>query len=270
MIGNYQQLTFSFIKPSLGERLTGIYLAFFQASRLLAQTLLFGFSLLRFILRFGGFILRFGEFIFWSAILLVLSIPYQIWTAFIPRKNGSLPISKFLRRVFEHQRIKTTIGLALIIIIPFTNLLSGQVSAFSKPEEQTVVLDEPKEVLITTQTTFRIPVPGYISTGFSWYHPGIDIAGNDDRLVYAAAEGTVIEASYSNWGYGNTIVIDHGGGLTTRYAHLQKDIRVKVGDKVSKNDALGRVGSTGWSTGPHIHYEVRVNGTRVNPLDYIK
>lgn len=255
MIGNYQQLTFLFVKPSLGERLTGIYLAFFQASRFLAQTLLFGFSLLR--------------FIFWSAILFVLSIPYQIWTAFIPRKNGSLPISKFLRTVFEHQRIKTTIGLALIIIIPFTNLLSGQVSAFSKPEEQTVVLDEPKEVLITTQTTFRIPVPGYISTGFSWYHPGIDIAGNDDRLVYAAAEGTVIEASYSNWGYGNTVVIDHGSGLTTRYAHLQKDIRVKVGDKISKNDALGRVGSTGWSTGPHLHFEVWENSEALNPLLFL-
>jgi murein DD-endopeptidase MepM/ murein hydrolase activator NlpD len=253
MIGNYQ-LSFSFVKPSLRERLATIYFNILQALRLLAHALIFGLSLVR--------------FVFWSAILLIVGLPYQLWTAFIPKKNGSLPISKFFRKVFEYQKVKTTIGLALMIVIPLTNILSAQAAAFNEPEEP-VVLVEPKEVLTTTQTTFRTPVPGSITTRFSWYHPGIDIADNSDRLIYAAADGQVIEATYSNWGYGNTVLIDHGNGLITRYAHLQQDIRVIVGDKVTKDTALGRVGSTGWSTGPHLHFEVWENGQALNPLLFL-
>lgn len=254
MILSYQQLTFSFVKPSFKDRLAPAYIFLFETSRFLAQLVLFGFSLVR--------------FVFWSAVLLVLGLPYQLWTAFIPKKNGSLPVSRFFRKVFEYRKIKPTIGVGLTIIILLANLLSVQAAAFEQPEEP-VVLEEPKKVLTTTQTTFRLPVPGYISTGFSWYHPGIDIADNANRLVYAAADGQVLEATYSNWGYGNTVVIDHGNGLTTRYAHLQQDIRVKVGEKVSKDTALGRVGSTGWSTGPHLHFEVWENGQVLNPLIFL-
>lgn len=98
-------------------------------------------------------------------------------------------------------------------------------------------------------------------------HTGVDIAGsgcNGDPVV-AAAAGTVIKATYSK-AYGNYVVIDHGGGITTLYAHSSKLV-VKAGDKVSAGQEIMKVGTTGYSTGPHLHFEVRKNGTYLNPLD---
>ena len=103
-------------------------------------------------------------------------------------------------------------------------------------------------------------------------HTGVDIAGagcNGDPVV-AAAAGTVIKATYSK-AYGNYIIIDHGGGITTLYAHSSK-LLVKAGDKVSAGQEIMKVGTTGYSTGPHLHFEVRENGTYVDPIGkgYIK
>jgi len=98
-------------------------------------------------------------------------------------------------------------------------------------------------------------------------HTGVDIAGsgcNGDPVV-AAAAGTVIKATYSN-SYGNYVVIDHGGGITTLYAHSSK-LLVKAGDKVKAGQQIMKVGTTGYSTGPHLHFEVRKNGSYLNPLD---
>jgi len=98
-------------------------------------------------------------------------------------------------------------------------------------------------------------------------HTGVDIAGsgcNGDPVV-AAAAGTVIKATY-NTAYGNYVIIDHGGGITTLYAHSSKLV-VKVGDKVKAGQEIMKVGTTGYSTGPHLHFEVRKNGSYLNPLD---
>ena len=98
-------------------------------------------------------------------------------------------------------------------------------------------------------------------------HTGVDIAGagcNGDPVV-AAAAGTVIKATYST-AYGNYVVIDHGGGITTLYAHSSKLV-VKAGDKVSAGQEIMKVGTTGYSTGPHLHFEVRKDGKYLNPLD---
>ena len=98
-------------------------------------------------------------------------------------------------------------------------------------------------------------------------HTGVDIAvsGCNGDPVVAAAAGTVIKATYSK-AYGNYVVIDHGGGITTLYAHSSKLV-VKAGDKVSAGQEIMKVGTTGYSTGPHLHFEVRENGTYLNPLD---
>lgn len=86
--------------------------------------------------------------------------------------------------------------------------------------------------------------------------------------VVAAENGVVI---YTGWygGYGNTIIIDHGGGVSTRYSHLQK-ILVKEGQAIKKGDRIGLVGSTGWSTGPHLDFGVIKDGKHVNPWDWLK
>lgn len=112
------------------------------------------------------------------------------------------------------------------------------------------------------------PTVGYtITQYFSWSHYALDIANKSGTAVYAADAGTVEVAGWGN-GYGNQIVVDHGGGKKTRYAHASK-LYVKVGDTVEKGQTIMAMGSTGRSTGPHVHFEVIINGTKYNPLDYV-
>ncbi len=99
-------------------------------------------------------------------------------------------------------------------------------------------------------------------------HPGIDFRAPIGYPVRATAPGKVISAGYDG-GYGNMVEIDHGHGITTRYGHMSK-LLVTVGQTVAKGDLLGRAGSTGRSTGPHLHYEVRVDGEAVDPMQFIK
>jgi murein DD-endopeptidase MepM/ murein hydrolase activator NlpD len=115
------------------------------------------------------------------------------------------------------------------------------------------------------------PVQGTLTSpfGMRWgrMHEGIDIGASMGTPIYAAAGGTVIFAGWEG-GYGNLTVIDHGNGLATAYGH-QSQQAVSNGQTVSRGQLIGYVGSTGHSTGPHLHFEVRVNGTPVNPLSYL-
>jgi murein DD-endopeptidase MepM/ murein hydrolase activator NlpD len=122
------------------------------------------------------------------------------------------------------------------------------------------------------------PVDGKLEGGFGgrrnpfggpgWeFHTGQDIEAPMGATVIAGAKGQV---SYAGWmnGYGQLVIVDHGGGLSTRYGHLSH-IDVQVGQQVARGELLGKVGSTGRSTGPHLHYEVRINDEAVNPLQYL-
>ena len=95
------------------------------------------------------------------------------------------------------------------------------------------------------------------------FHPGMDIDGERGDLVMAPAGGVVVKAGWTG-GYGNMLEIDHGNGLTTRYGHLSK-IESAVGDRVTRGQLIAYVGSTGRSTGPHLHYELRLNDKSINP-----
>lgn len=113
------------------------------------------------------------------------------------------------------------------------------------------------------------PTVGYrITQYYSWRHRAIDIANKIGTPIYAAADGVVVVAGWGT-GYGNHIDIDHGGGLKTRYAHMSK-FYVGVGDHVKKGEVIGAMGSTGWSTGPHVHFEVMVGSEKYNPLNYLR
>ena len=116
------------------------------------------------------------------------------------------------------------------------------------------------------------PMSGKITSPYgtrsSGFHSGIDIGGVIGRGVYAAAGGKVVLSSYY-YAYGNCILIDHGNGMKTRYAHLSA-YKVKVGDTVERGQLIGLCGNTGRSTGPHLHFEVIVNGSTKNPINYLK
>jgi murein DD-endopeptidase MepM/ murein hydrolase activator NlpD len=116
---------------------------------------------------------------------------------------------------------------------------------------------------------FVWPTQGVITQYFSWYHPGVDIANNAEPLDVAADSGVVIHAGWDASGYGNMVMIDHGNGFKTLYGHLSV-VSVINGQHVGKGDVIGRMGSTGHSTGPHTHFEIYQNGVRVNPLLYLK
>jgi murein DD-endopeptidase MepM/ murein hydrolase activator NlpD len=115
------------------------------------------------------------------------------------------------------------------------------------------------------------PVSGPVTSGFGWrwgrMHEGVDIAGGSGTPIAASATGTVIVAGPTG-GYGNLVVVDHGGGLSTAYAHLSS-IAVSVGQPVGQGSVVGGMGTTGHSTGVHLHFEVRVNGAAVDPLGYL-
>ncbi len=105
-------------------------------------------------------------------------------------------------------------------------------------------------------------------TGYKQMHRGIDVANRTGTPIIAPADGVVQETQSSNSGMGNCIIINHGYGFQTRYGHLSK-IEVKRGQKVKRGDVIGLMGSTGYSTGPHLHYEVIRNGQFLNPTNYI-
>jgi murein DD-endopeptidase MepM/ murein hydrolase activator NlpD len=115
---------------------------------------------------------------------------------------------------------------------------------------------------------FAWPASGMLSQGFWAGHSGIDVASRTGVPIRAADDGYVQLAGRDTWGYGLQVVVDHGNGYMTRYAHLN-DIKVKAGDFVTKGQLLGGMGCTGRCTGPHLHFEVLLNGVPRNPLGFL-
>ena len=134
---------------------------------------------------------------------------------------------------------------------------------------------------ITSESGYLWPVPGYtnLSSLFAGRidpftkrkatHTGIDVPAPKGTKVLAAKSGVVITSDYNRGGYGNYVVVSHGNGNTTLYAHLSSR-SVKEGDTVKQGQTVGLVGTTGRSTGNHLHYEIRVNGTRIDPAGKYK
>lgn len=140
-----------------------------------------------------------------------------------------------------------------------------------EPVTKVVVRGTKSEVAFRGSGRFLWPITGSITSPYGKrgrdYHEGIDIGASYGSPVAASNSGVVVFAG-RNGAYGNLIIIDHGGGIQTYYAHLSK-IMVSEGQRVEKGSVIGRVGSTGRSTGPHLHFEVRVNGATKNPITYL-
>lgn len=115
---------------------------------------------------------------------------------------------------------------------------------------------------------FAWPIVGRITQRFSAQHRAIDIGGPYGATVYASKKGRVVHVGWARTGYGYTVIVDHGNGLQSLYSHL-KGQWVHVGDWVDRGDIIGALGSTGNSSGPHVHFEIRENGQRVDPAPFL-
>ncbi|MGI6093407.1 MAG: M23 family metallopeptidase [Negativicutes bacterium] len=139
-----------------------------------------------------------------------------------------------------------------------------------------------REILIERNARFNAtpslwPASGEVTSRFGWrsspfgggseWHPGIDIANSTGTPIIATAAGEVVHSGWYS-GYGKMVKIDHGNGIVTLYAHNSQN-NVREGQQVEKGEVIAYMGSTGWSTGSHVHYEVRVNGTAVNPANFL-
>lgn len=142
-------------------------------------------------------------------------------------------------------------------------------------QELVEYLEDQKSLLASTPSIW--PVKGWLTSGFGYrtspftgrreMHKGLDVATRTGTPIIAPADGLVVFSGREG-GFGNMLVVDHGYGIVTRYAHLST-IDVKLGQKIKRGDTVAKVGNTGRSTGPHVHYEVAVNGVAVNPMRYI-
>lgn len=175
--------------------------------------------------------------------------------------------------IFSYNDIKSANSLVIgqNIIIPGGRKTTTQTTVVSKPSAPASVVEKlttPKQAT-DSGSSMVWPTEGHrITQYYSWRHTGLDIANKTGTPLYAAEAGTVEYSGWSN-GYGYNVLVNHGGGKKTRYAHASK-LYVKVGDKVARGEQIAAMGSTGWSTGPHIHFEVIVNGVKQNPLNYIR
>jgi len=140
-----------------------------------------------------------------------------------------------------------------------------------EPVNRIVARGTKAEVAFRGSGRFLWPIVGQITSPYGWrgreFHAGIDICQSKGAPVRASNSGTVTFAGWRG-GYGNLVIINHGGGIETYYAH-NSSLLVSVGQQVEKSQQIATVGSTGRSTGPHVHFEIRVNGSPVNPMEYL-
>mgnify|MGYP004480443553 FL=1 len=172
----------------------------------------------------------------------------------------------------------------MIITAVFTEIFSEEGQAAQNQTEENTETDEGDEgggyMIIFKGGKWIFPAPSYtrLSSPFGWrthplsgkskFHKGVDLSAPGGSPILAAAPGKVIRAGNTNNGYGNHVLIDHGGGVVTLYGHASK-LLVSKGQTVVAGQQIAKVGSTGQSTGNHLHFEVQLKGKVVNPAPYI-
>lgn len=137
------------------------------------------------------------------------------------------------------------------------------------PRRSGYLAQTPDAGSIAASGSFVWPASGRITQGHSFYHKAIDIANHSGGSILAADSGTVVGAGWlDNSGYGNRVLIDHGNGYVTLYAHMSA-VQVRAGQTVNRGDVIGQMGSTGRSTGTHLHFEIRQGGVLHNPVNFL-
>ena len=180
------------------------------------------------------------------------------------------PASRILRRLFENKKIKKALSFDLTLMVLLTGIAIPPSSAFKNHPETEITVLKSDSVEPITKKSVRAPLDSFfITQGYHPFHHAIDLRGAIGTPIYPIMDGVVENVLYDRFGYGNHIIINHGSGFKSLYAHLSKTI-VKKGDRVDQNTVIGLVGATGWATGPHLHLEVWENGHPINPLTILK
>ncbi len=176
----------------------------------------------------------------------------------------------------------TFIGILLlpvIAVLVITNTgipaVSDKLASVNAENHEIEIHDPTGKVIATIDAVTIWPVSGVVTLEFGEahlpyqpIHTGIDIASKKGDPITPFMKGKVLSVNHLSWGYGNYVVIDHGNNITSIYAHMSA-ANVTEGQDVKPGDVIGKVGSTGWSTGPHLHFEVRVFGVPVNPRTFV-
>jgi murein DD-endopeptidase MepM/ murein hydrolase activator NlpD len=181
----------------------------------------------------------------------------------VARTRSGSKISRYFRHIFEHKHIRRILGGQFALFIAVSAFIPVSASTF-EPTEPVIINSE--SVQIKTERHIQYPLEKIeINQGYHFFHPGIDFEGKTGELVYAIMAGEVAAVQYSGFAYGNAILLRHGDNYSSLYAHLSK-INVTIGQKVYLSTILGEVGSSGRSSGDHLHLEIRENGHQINPL----
>ena len=176
-------------------------------------------------------------------------------------RSGTI-IGKFVRYISEHKNTRKILAGNFAAVAIATSFLPS-VSSNDVSAATNGVIHTPTQLV--TEKGIQSPVNYMkVNQGYSFFHPGIDIGGPIGSPIRPIKAGVVTEASYTKDGYGNNVVVDHGNGLVSRYAHLSK-IQTKTGETVSMDTEIGKLGVTGRTTGPHLHLEITQDGAAINP-----
>ena len=186
------------------------------------------------------------------------------------KRRAGHPLSRVGRYLFESKKIRSAFGLNLALVAVFAAAVGSPISAFSTNTTAEVTTVKPAANSLTTVHSVRTPLDSLkVNQGYHFLHWGVDLDGQLGEPVYPIMDGVVEDVFYSRFSYGNHIIIDHGSGFKSLYAHLSKVVAQK-GQEVDKNTVIGTVGSTGWSTGSHLHLEVYDNGKAFNPMTILQ
>lgn len=174
--------------------------------------------------------------------------------------------SRFFRHIFGHKSIRKILGGNLAIMLIVSTLMPT--NSLANIEVEDTVIGETNTPL-TTKRNVRYPTKEVkITQGYRLFHPGIDFDGITGDKVYPIKDGNIEAISLSKYAYGNAIVVNHGDGLSSLYAHLSK-INVNEGEEVTTNTVIGEMGASGRAFGDHLHLEVYKNGIPINPYSVL-
>ena len=184
------------------------------------------------------------------------------------KANRKSKISYLFRYIFEHRNIRKILGGNLALMIVASSFFPAKTILAQNTDTANEVVSV-AQAPIETERGVQLPIDHfYISQGFSFFHPGIDMADSYNESVKPIMVGKVIEIERSHFDYGNEVIIDHGNQISSLYAHLS-EIDVQLGQEITTQSIIGKVGSTGHSTGPHLHLEVHDHGIPINPLSVL-